>query len=40
MPPFLTAYFARIGWKQPATVDIDTCARCIYITTVRSCLKI
>ncbi|HHE9943549.1 TPA: N-hydroxyarylamine O-acetyltransferase, partial [Enterobacter cloacae] len=24
MSPFLTAYFARIGWKQPATVDIDT----------------
>lgn len=24
MSPFLTAYFARIGWKQPATDDIDT----------------
>lgn len=24
MSPFLTAYFARIGWKQPASADIDT----------------
>lgn len=24
MTPFLTAYFARIGWKQAVTVDIDT----------------
>ena len=24
MSPFLTAYFARIGWTQPTAVDIDT----------------
>ncbi len=24
MSPFLTAYFARIGWAQPTRVDIDT----------------
>lgn len=24
MSPFLTGYFARIGWTQPTRVDIDT----------------
>ena len=24
MSPFLTDYFARIGWAQPTRVDIDT----------------
>lgn len=24
MSPFLSAYFARIGWQQPVSVDIDT----------------
>jgi hypothetical protein len=24
MSPFLSAYFARTGWQQPVSVDIDT----------------
>ena len=24
MTPFLTEYFARTGWQQPVSVDIDT----------------
>ena len=38
--PFLTDYFARIGWAQPTRVDIDTLRALHLHHIVRSRSKI